>query len=108
MSRELSRADLAQAMLSKTPPIVFEALDKKYFDHGHLPGAIMMPPADVETTAAAHVARKDLPVVIYCASDTCANSHQAADALAGQGYSNVSVYTGGKQDWVDAGLKLER
>lgn len=108
MSKELSRADLAQALLSKTPPIVFEALDKKYFDHGHLPGAIMMPPTEIEATAAAHVARKDHPVVIYCASQTCANSHQAADALAEKGYSNVSVYTGGKSDWVEAGLKLER
>ncbi|MBB4051421.1 rhodanese-related sulfurtransferase [Devosia subaequoris] len=108
MTKEVSRSDLAQAMLSKNPPIVFEALDKKYFDHGHLPGAIMMPPAEVAATAQSHVARRDAPVVIYCASDTCANSHEAASELSNLGYSNIAIFTGGKKDWADAGLKLER
>ncbi|MCD7059973.1 rhodanese-like domain-containing protein [Pelagibacterium xiamenense] len=108
MTKEVSRSDLAQAMLSKEPPIVFEALDKKYFDHGHLPGAIMMPPAEVVATAQSYVARKNAPVVIYCASDTCANSHEAASELSALGYSNIAVYTGGKKDWSEAGLKLER
>jgi rhodanese-related sulfurtransferase len=36
------------------------------------------------------------------------NSHQAAERLAAQGYSNVYVYAGGKKDWQQAGLKLEK
>ena len=51
---------------------------------------------------------KDAPIVVYCASDTCMNSHQAAERLAAQGYSNVYVYAGGKKDWQQAGLKLEK
>jgi rhodanese-related sulfurtransferase len=46
-------------------------------------------------------------VVVYCASDTCANSHEAAQALEGAGYRDVSVYVGGKKDWNEAGLPLE-
>jgi rhodanese-related sulfurtransferase len=38
---------------------------------------------------------------------TCQNSHQAAERLAELGYSNVAVYAGGKQDWKEAGLRLE-
>ncbi len=108
MAKQISRGELAESLFSKTPPIVFEALDKKYFDHGHLPGARIMPPAQVEEVTRATVASKDAPVVIYCASETCNNSHEAADQLAGLGYTNVAVYPGGKQDWTDAGLKLER
>jgi rhodanese-related sulfurtransferase len=108
MSRTIDRPSLAEAMFSKSPPIVFEALDQKYFDHGHLPGARMMPPAEIAATAANHVGGKQTPIVVYCASDTCANSHEAARELATLGYTNVAVYPGGKKDWAEAGLKLER
>jgi rhodanese-related sulfurtransferase len=46
-------------------------------------------------------------IVVYCASDTCANSHQAAEALTAAGFTDVSVYVGGKKDWTEAGLALE-
>ncbi len=46
-------------------------------------------------------------VVVYCASATCQNSHIAARILDQIGYGNVSVFAGGKQAWVEAGLALE-
>ena len=108
MSKEITRQALTEALLSEKPPVVFEALDRKYFDSGHLPGARVLPPAELATVVPAQVAAKDTPIVVYCASDTCMNSHQAAEQLAAQGYSNVAVYAGGKKDWKEAGLKLER
>jgi rhodanese-related sulfurtransferase len=106
--KDISRSALAEALLSKEPPILFEALDKKYYDHGHLPTARMLPPSEVGSVVAATVASKQAPIVIYCASDTCQNSHEAAAQLAADGYADVAVYAGGKQDWSNAGLRLER
>jgi rhodanese-related sulfurtransferase len=108
MPKEITRPSLAEALLSKNPPIVFEALDKKYFDSGHIPTARMLPPAEIDSVVAAQVARKDAPIVLYCASATCRNSHQAAERLVAQGYTDVAVYPGGKQDWSEAGLRLEK
>lgn len=108
MTHEISRSELAEALLSKAPPVLFEALDQKHYDHGHLPTARMLPPAEVDSVVDATVASMDAPIVIYCASDTCRNSHEAAAHLVGRGFRNVAVYTGGKQDWVAAGLRLER
>ena len=108
MSREITRQALAESLLSEKPPVVFEALDRKYFDSGHLPGARVLPPAEIDNIVPAQVAAKDTPIVVYCASDTCMNSHQAAERLTASGYSNVSVYAGGKKDWSEAGLKLEK
>lgn len=108
MSKEITRPALAEALLSKNPPILFEALDRKYFDSGHLPGARVLPPAEIDNIVPAQVAAKDMPIVVYCSSDTCMNSHQAAERLTASGYSNVSVYAGGKKDWSEAGLKLEK
>jgi rhodanese-related sulfurtransferase len=106
--KEITRPSLAEALLSKNPPLVFEALDKKYFDAGHIPTARPLPPAEIDSVVAAQVARKDAPIVIYCASATCQNSRQAAARLTAQGYSNVAVYAGGKHDWTEAGLRLEK
>jgi rhodanese-related sulfurtransferase len=50
---------------------------------------------------------KHAPVVVYCASATCKNSHQAAEALIAIGYEDVHVYVEGKADWKAAGLPLE-
>ena len=105
--KEITRAGLSEALLSKSPPIVFEALDRKYYDNGHIPTARVLPPAEVDRVPT-FLADRDQAIVLYCASATCQNSHQAAARLAQEGYCNVSVYVGGKADWVDAGLRLEK
>ena len=105
--KEVSRAALSEALLSRSPPIVIEALDRKYYDSGHIPTARMLPPAEIDKVASI-VADKEQAIVVYCASATCQNSHQAAADLEKRGYRNVAVYPGGKQDWVQAGLRLER
>jgi rhodanese-related sulfurtransferase len=51
---------------------------------------------------------KSAEIMVYCASKTCQNSHIAASVLRQIGYANVSVYAGGKEDWVDAGAELEK
>jgi rhodanese-related sulfurtransferase len=105
--KEISRPTLSEALLSKSPPMVFEALDKKYYDNGHIPTARMLPPTEIDRVSSI-VADKDQAIVLYCASATCQNSHQAAAHLEKQGYRNIAVYPGGKADWVEGGLRLEK
>ena len=105
--KEISRATLSEALLSKRPPVVLEALDRQYYDDGHIPTARLLPLAEIDR-APAIVADKDQAIVLYCASPTCRNSHQAAAHLERQGYRNVAIYPGGKADWVGAGLRLEK
>ena len=105
--KEISRPVLSEALLSRSPPIIFEALDKKYYDDGHIPTARMLPLAETDKVASI-VPDKDQAIVLYCANANCQNSHQAAAHLEKQGYRNVAVYRGGKTDWVEAGLRLEK
>jgi rhodanese-related sulfurtransferase len=51
---------------------------------------------------------KGAEIVVYCASKTCQNSRIAANRLAQLGYTNVSVYPGGKREWQDAGHPVDR
>ena len=67
-----------------------------------------MPHDQVRTSAGSVLPDRDAEIVVYCASATCQNSHIAARVLEQMGYTNVSVYAGGKQDWSEAGLPIER
>jgi rhodanese-related sulfurtransferase len=100
--------DELQARLSDPRLVLLEALPETYFRQGHLPGARWFPHDRARELAAAAAPRKDDPIVVYCASATCQNSHVAARALAAMGYQDVRVYAGGKADWAEAGLPLER
>jgi rhodanese-related sulfurtransferase len=61
----------------------------------------------VEELAARMLPAKEAPVVVYCASATCQNSHIAAERLSLLGYKDVQVYVEGKKDWIDAGLPVD-
>jgi len=87
---------------------LLEALPEQHYRKGHLPGARLFPHDQVRALAPTVVPDKAARVVVYCASDTCDNSHQAAAELAVLGYGDVRVYVGGKKDWEAAGLPLER
>jgi rhodanese-related sulfurtransferase len=106
MSKLISREDL-QARITANPNLaLLEALPAKYYNDGHLPGARHMPHDQTRQLAPILIPQRDAEIVVYCASNTCQNSHIAANFLTQAGYSNVVVYGGGKQDWVDAGLSL--
>ncbi len=107
-NKTISRIELATALQGPNPPVLFEALPVRYWIDGHLPGAVALPPEELAQRLAALALDRAEPVVVYCASATCANSHQVATRMAQLGYADVRVYEGGKADWVDAGLALAR
>ncbi len=85
-----------------------EALPEKYWKHSHLPGAINIPHDRTRELAPALLPNKDALIVVYCANEPCKNSTIASEELVALGYRNVREYVGGKQDWVDAGLPVEK
>jgi rhodanese-related sulfurtransferase len=107
MSKTISRNSLQQRLADNSKLVLLEALPEKYFVDGHLPGALHFPHDQVPALASALLPDKNAEIVVYCASKTCNNSHIAAGRLGQLGYANVSVYSGGKQDWSEAGLPLE-
>ena len=95
-----------EEILSTPNLVLLEALPERYYQSGHLPGARLFPVAEARERARAY--QTDAPLVVYCASETCQNSHQVAKLLEGIGYTNVRVYVGGKADWQAAGLPIEQ
>ena len=108
MPKTIDRVQLQARLAGHAQPILVEALPRKYFDDWHLPAARHMPHDQVRELAAAVLPDQNAEIVVYCASDTCQNSHIAARVLEQIGYTNVAVYAGGKKDWSEAGLPIER
>src|SRR6478752_6217506 len=100
----ITRDELKSALADGAPMTLLEALPEKYYRHGHLPGARLFPHDQAGELAEKLLAEKEARIVIYCASASCLNSHQAARALTDLGYTNVQVYVEGKADWQAAGL----
>jgi rhodanese-related sulfurtransferase len=107
VTNEISRDELSRLVQSSSPPVLLEALGAAYFADAHLPGAVNMPPDQVDVLAPSLIPDQDAPVVVYC-SGTCQNSEIAAQRLEELGYSDVRVYLGGKEDWVEHGLPVLR
>jgi rhodanese-related sulfurtransferase len=107
MSRTITREELRIKLASTNRPILIEALPEKYYAAKHLPGALHLPHDQVDELAPEVLTQKHTPIVVYCANRQCQNSHIAAHRLSVLGYSDVSVYAGGKQDWEEGGLPFE-
>jgi rhodanese-related sulfurtransferase len=107
MIKHIQRGQILEHLKAHTPITLIEALPEKYYNQGHLPGAIHLPHDQVRERAAQVLPDKSAFIVTYCANTPCQNSGIAAKTLEALGYTNVHEYVEGKQDWVDAGLPLE-
>ena len=108
MFKQIDRDTLHRKLAGTVPPVLVEALPEKYYRDWHLPGARHLPHDAVDALAPKVLPDRSAEIVVYCASRGCQNSHIAAHRLAQLGYENVAVYPGGKQEWSESGLPIER
>ncbi|MEU8250825.1 rhodanese-like domain-containing protein [Nonomuraea sp. NPDC048916] len=99
--------DQLKAAIDEGAVTVVDALGGEYYAAQHLPGALALAPADVNTQASTLLPDLDAAIVTYCSNPACANSGQVADRLTTLGYTNVRKYREGIQDWVESGLPIE-
>ena len=103
----ISRTELWRRMASEDPPVVIEALGRDFYADAHLPGAVNVQPSDMDALTAALPHELDTAVVVYGTSSG-SQARAVADAAEALGYRYVWLYAGGKEEWVEAGLPVER
>jgi rhodanese-related sulfurtransferase len=107
MVATISREQLKAKIDRHDPFILAEVLAPGQYERAHLPGAVNLPPDRVTALAATLLPDKHQEIVVYCGGPTWHAAEQAAQVLAAHGYTNVKDYTGGKQEWMEAGLPTE-
>ena len=107
MSTPITRDELRIELEGPEPPILIEALGAAYFADAHLPRALNLPPDHVDRLAARLLPDLHAPVVVY-GSGAGDSSRIVARRLEELGYSQVRIYAGGKEEWVEHGLPVDR
>lgn len=92
---------------SDTP--VINVLDRDAFERARVPGTRNIPVDGPEflDEVEAIAPERDAPVVVYCAGEECAASGRAVEVLEDAGYTDVSAYEGGMEEWIAAGRDVE-
>ncbi len=104
----ISREELKGKLDRGEPVVIVEVLPEPFYRKAHLPGALSIPPDRIDELAPVLLPDKDVEIVVYCANLPCQNSEIAARRLMELGYRNVRDYAEGKQDWIAAGLPVEK
>ena len=68
--RTISRDDLQKKINSKDYFFLAETLAPEYYQQGHLPGAINLPPNQVRELAPKLLPDKNAEIIVYCAKLT--------------------------------------
>jgi len=89
--------------------VLVDALAPMVYAHSHLPGAINLPLRAIDPeTISRRLPDRNAEIVVYCTNPACDDSVQTAARLQELGYTNIRHYAGGKDEWRERGLSLER
>jgi rhodanese-related sulfurtransferase len=102
----ITREQLKEYIDNKRDFTLIDALPPESYRKGHIPNAMSMPTEQIEEFAVTRLKDKNQLIITYCANDKCPKSRQAADKLKSMGYTNVSEFTGGIEDWLQGDFPL--
>ncbi|WP_024304191.1 rhodanese-like domain-containing protein [Pseudogulbenkiania sp. MAI-1] len=88
--------------------LVVDVREPTEYAAGHVPGAVNLPRGVLEfqLEASPELANRHRPVLLYCQTSACAAL--AAQSLLQMGYTTVCSIAGGFDDWLAAGLPVEK
>ena len=87
-------------------PVLVNALAREGFEEQRIPGSISIPAAEA-LRIAPDVLAPDQPVVVYCSSRSCTASPTLAQKLVDIGFTDVTDFEGGIDEWERAGFPLQ-
>jgi len=102
---EISVDDVKRLVEQRSPVKVIDVREADEYAAGRIPGAIWVPRGFLELRIE-DKAKRDEPVVLYCAGGT--RSALAAKTLQDMGYQNVSSMAGGFSRWSDSAYPIDK
>jgi rhodanese-related sulfurtransferase len=97
-------ADVRAALDGEPGFVLVDTRSAAGWAQGHIPGALHLPGAAIDTRAA-ELLDPTVPVVTYCWGPGCNGATKAALALSRQGYA-VREMIGGVEYWIREGFPL--
>ena len=94
--RQISQEEAMQMMEQDDGHVIVDVRRQDEYDSGHIPGAILIPNEDIDTTPPEELPDKNQVILIYCRSGR--RSKEAAQKLFDMGYINIYEF-GGINTW---------
>ena len=105
MTTSITRDELRSALHSVT---VVDALPPAPYGQRHLLGALNLVAEDSDEHVLGVLPDKAAAIVTYSTDPSCTRGPDLAARLQALGYTDVRIYHEGIQDWVGAGLPVDR
>ncbi|GJL56511.1 MAG: hypothetical protein NPIRA02_36430 [Nitrospirales bacterium] len=96
-TEEESRRVIASGVDEPQDLIRIDVRTAQEYEHGHLPGALLIPLEELETRCHAEISKTNHAVLVYCSNGE--RSRLACDYLSRQGFLNLYHLSDGLQRW---------
>lgn len=100
--KEVTTQELQSYYDQKKPMVVVDARSEKNHTSDMLPNALWIPFDASNNEIAQKLPSKQMLIVVYCCNSICQSSQWMAERLESLGYTNVLLYKGGLNDWVQS------
>ena len=101
--RSVSAQELVN-LVNREDAVIVDVRDKKEFEQGHIPHAVNIPYASLDSRISELSEHKEKPIVLTCKMGQHAGA--AGTALRKQGFVNVSRLSGGIAEWRNQNLPV--
>lgn len=102
--KQISQDEAKEMMARDDGHIIVDVRRQDEYDEGHIPGAILIPNENINTTRPKELKDLDQIILVYCRSGR--RSKEASDKLAKMGYTKVYEF-GGIITWTGETIKNE-
>ncbi len=106
MATKISMSDVLKKMKKKKTMLV-DVLNPEYYEKVHLKGAINIPIDRLEEEVKDRI-DPETPVITYGIDYESPVSKIAAEMLENLGYKDVSYYAGGRKEWLESEMPVEK
>ena len=106
---EIQSTRMAKEIFDSGKAVFVDGRARKIYEDGHIKGAVLLPIDQFEELIDDFL--KKYPesgmIVTYCFGRECDDSHELAQILIDEGYTNVRVFVDGYPGWVEEGYPIE-
>lgn len=109
-SMEILDLKIIRKIIDNKERFIVDVRTREAYEHGHLPNAVSFPLEEFDENFIdmMSIIKKDAPVLVYCESIECPDSHTFANQLVLMKYSDVKIFSGGFLAWKDKGYPIEK
>ena len=109
-SIEIINPEIVKQIVKKKERLILDVRRREIYNQGHLPGALSFPLVDFDENIGMLLdsVSKTSPILVYCSSVECSDSHTAAEQLKSLKYENIKVFSGGFRQWLELGHETEK